>query len=92
MESIWIPITLFTALMQTGRNGLMKSLKGKMHDQTIMLSRFLFSLPIVLIWLLGLYLLGYEFPEFNRVFFLCDHRLLIPDNSQYVISAFIWKA
>jgi drug/metabolite transporter (DMT)-like permease len=55
--------------MQTGRNGLMKSLKGKMHDQTIMLSRFLFSLPIVLIWLLGLYLLGYEFPEFNREFF-----------------------
>lgn len=68
MENLWIPIILATALIQTGRNGLMKDLKGKMRDETIMLSRFLFSMPFILLWFFLLYASGYEIPQMNTTF------------------------
>jgi len=70
MENIWIPITIITAFIQTGRNGLMKNLKSTMHDETIMLSRFVFSVPIAFAWLSILYVLDYQFPGMNSKFFI----------------------
>lgn len=68
MENLWILITLITVVIQTGRNGLMKNLKGKMLDETIILSRFLFSTPLILLWLYFLYAYGYKIPKINLTF------------------------
>lgn len=70
MENIWIPITLATTLIQTGRNGLMKSLKGKIDDEAIMLSRFGFALPFVILWVAALYAMGYKMPSPGIEFYI----------------------
>ena len=51
----WIPITLFAALVQTGRNAAQKSLTGSLGTWGATLVRFLFGLPFALACLLALY-------------------------------------
>ena len=51
----WIPITLFAALAQTGRNAAQKSLTGSLGMWPATLVRFLFGLPFALACLLALY-------------------------------------
>ena len=52
----WIPVTLFAALAQTGRNAAQKSLTGSLGTWAATLVRFLFGLPFALACLLSLYL------------------------------------
>ena len=51
----WIPVTLFAALAQTGRNAAQKSLTGSLGTWAATLVRFLFGLPFALACLLALY-------------------------------------
>ena len=52
----WIPVTLFAALAQTGRNAAQRSLTGSLGTWAATLVRFLFGLPFALVCLLSLYL------------------------------------
>lgn len=52
---LWIPITLFAALMQTWRTGLQARLKGQLSAGAASFARFLYALPweflaFVLLW------------------------------------------
>lgn len=53
----WIPVVLFAALAQTGRNAAQRSLTASAGTWGATLSRFLFGLPFALVWLAALYLL-----------------------------------
>ena len=53
----WIPVTLFAALAQTGRNAAQRSLTGSLGTWAATLVRFLFGLPFALACLALLYLL-----------------------------------
>ena len=53
----WIPVTLFAALAQTGRNAAQKSLTASLGTWPATLVRFLFGLPFALACLAALYLL-----------------------------------
>lgn len=68
MEYIWVPITLFAAIVQTGRNGLIKHLKKDLPDKTILFARFAVSAPFAILWLSIFLFAGYELPDFNLNF------------------------
>lgn len=71
MEYMWVILALIAAILQTSRNGLMKHLKARLDDEAIMLSRFMFSLPFLLVFLAGFHFMGnYPLPSFNRHFLL----------------------
>lgn len=70
MQNIWIPVIIITALVQTLRNGLMKDLKQNIDDKNIMLLRFMFSIPFVIIAVIILYSLGFELPKSDYQFFI----------------------
>ncbi|MFT4194172.1 DMT family transporter [Ottowia sp.] len=53
----WIPVALFAALAQTGRNAAQKSLTASLGTWPATLVRFLFGLPFALACLAALYLL-----------------------------------
>ena len=69
----WIPITLFAALAQTGRNAAQKSLTGSLGMWPATRVRFLFGLPFALACLLALYLLpgrgATPWPQFSGAYF-----------------------
>ncbi len=68
----WIPVTLFAALAQTGRNAAQKSLTGSLGTWPATLVRFLFGLPFALACLLALYLLPSQatpWPSFSGTYF-----------------------
>ncbi len=67
---IWIPITILAAMMQTTRTSLQKSLKGNLSSQSITWIRYLFGLPIVLVYMLILGTMGLDFPGINRMFII----------------------
>lgn len=52
----WVPITLFAALAQTGRNAAQRSLVAQAGTMGATLARFLYGLPLAGLWVLALYL------------------------------------
>lgn len=46
---LWIPVTLFAALMQTWRTGRQAQLKGRLTPAAATLARFLYALPLELL-------------------------------------------
>ena len=67
---IWIPITILAAIMQTTRTSLQKSLKVNLSSQSITWIRYLFGLPIVVVYILILGFIGLDFPVINRMFII----------------------
>jgi drug/metabolite transporter (DMT)-like permease len=70
MEYLWVILAFLAAIIQTSRNGMMKHLKGKLNDESIMFARIFFSVPFVCLWLTGFVYLGYALPKINNHFML----------------------
>lgn len=52
-EHLWIAVTLFAALAQTGRNAAQRHLIGPLGTLGATLVRFLYGLPFALLWLVA---------------------------------------
>lgn len=68
----WVPVALFAALAQTGRNAAQKSLTGSLGTWPATLVRFLFGLPFALACLLAMYLqpgAPAPWPRFGAAYF-----------------------
>jgi drug/metabolite transporter (DMT)-like permease len=52
-EHLWIAVTLFAALAQTGRNAAQRHLTGPLGTLGATLVRFLYGLPFALFWLVA---------------------------------------
>ncbi|OCX75123.1 MULTISPECIES: DMT family transporter [Acidithiobacillus] len=67
---LWIPVTIFAALMQTWRTGLQAKLKGQLSVDAASFARFLYAMPLeflaflVLLGQFGPALFRYSHPEF----------------------------
>ena len=51
MVELWIPITIGAVIFQTIRTGMQKHLKGALTTSAVTYVRFLFGLPIVVVYL-----------------------------------------
>jgi len=71
MIEIWIPITIAAAFFQNLRSALQKHLKGQLSTSGAAYARFVYALPVSLIYILLLNDYGgYHFPAPNTKFFL----------------------
>jgi len=71
MFSYWIPITIFAAFMQNLRSALQKYIKGRLSTGGAAYVRFLYALPLALIYLWALHDYGgYPLPAINGLFLL----------------------
>ncbi|MBC8240444.1 MAG: DMT family transporter [Alphaproteobacteria bacterium] len=71
MFSYWIPITIFAAFMQNLRSALQKYIKGRLSTGGAAYVRFLYALPLALIYLWALHDYGgYPIPTINGLFLL----------------------
>lgn len=52
MEWAWIPITIWAAACQTVRTGLQKHLKGRLSTNGASFTRFVFGMPLAIVYLL----------------------------------------
>ena len=68
----WIFFTIFAATMQTTRTSLQKSLKPYLSSEAITWVRYVFGLPVVLIYITILNISGLNVPDANYLFvFYC---------------------
>ena len=51
---LWIPLTIFAAAAQTVRNTAQRRLTGELGTLGATLVRFLYGMPLLTLWLLGL--------------------------------------
>ena len=71
MIEIWIPITIAAGFFQNLRSAVQKKLKDKLSNTGAAYSRFLYALPVALLYLSGLQVFGgFELPAPNARFFL----------------------
>ncbi len=68
MTSIWIPVTILAAAVQTLRNGLFKHAKKTVSDDAILFVRFAFALIFAIALMLVIYGSGYKMPTPNGKF------------------------
>lgn len=67
----WIPITIWAAACQTVRTGLQKHLKGRLSTNGASFTRFLYGMPLALLYLAAVaYISGLAVPAPNRDFIL----------------------
>lgn len=59
---LWVPVVLFAALAQTVRNTAQRSLTKELGTLSATLVRFLYGLPVALVWLALLYLVPTQPP------------------------------
>ena len=68
---LWIPITIAAAFFQNLRSALQKHLKGQLSNSGAAYARFLYALPLAVIYLLGLATVGdFAWPQPNLRFFV----------------------
>ncbi|NQV58998.1 MAG: DMT family transporter [Alphaproteobacteria bacterium] len=71
MFSYWIPITIFAAFMQNLRSALQKYIKSRLSTGGAAYVRFIYALPLALIYLWAVqHYGGYELPQVNGLFLL----------------------
>lgn len=71
VDWLWIPITVAAALFQCIRTALQKFLKGRMSTGASTFTRFVFGMPVAIVYALSLlYGLGFATPAFSPQFFL----------------------
>lgn len=69
--ALWIPITLFAAFMQNLRSSLQKYLKGQLSTSGATYSRFVYAMPLALLYVAGLVAWGgYDLPDISGRFLL----------------------
>lgn len=68
---LWLPLTLFAALMQAWRNAFQKQLSQQVPVLGVTLARFLFAWPLALLWLGQYYLrdAALPLPSFSATWF-----------------------
>ncbi len=68
---LWLPLTLFAALMQAWRNAFQKQLSQQVPVLGVTLARFLFAWPLALLWLGQYYLrdAALPLPTFSATWF-----------------------
>jgi len=69
MLSLWIPVTIAAAFFQNLRSVLQKAIKGRLSTTGAAYARFIYALPVAILYLAGLSL-WYPLPEANGVFLL----------------------
>lgn len=68
---LWIPVSIAAAFFQNLRSALQKHLKGRLSTTGAAYARFIYALPLALLYVVGLsYIGGYELPTPNAKFFL----------------------
>ncbi|WP_319781538.1 DMT family transporter [Oceanisphaera sp. IT1-181] len=69
---LWIPFTLFAALMQAWRNAFQKQLSQDLGATSVTLARFILAGPIagLYVWLLYLWQPDEPLPQFSALFFV----------------------
>ena len=71
MSGLWIPITIAAAFFQNLRSALQKSISGKLSTSGASYARFIYALPLALVYLWAVVRLGrYDVPEPNQTFLL----------------------
>ena len=71
MIALWIPITIAAAFLQNLRSALQKAIKGRLSTTGAAYARFIYALPLSLIYLWALTGIGgFEPPEANIPFLL----------------------
>lgn len=85
--ALWIPITIFAAFMQNLRSSLQKYLKGQLTTTGATFSRFVYAMPLALLYVAGLvYFRGSSLPEMNGRFLIFA---LIGGAAQIAATAFL---
>lgn len=71
MLALWIPVTIAAAFLQNLRSVLQKAIKGRLSTAGAAYSRFIYAMPLALIYVWALATFGdYPVPEPNAVFLL----------------------
>lgn len=71
MLSLWIPFTIAAAFLQNLRSAMQKAIKGRLSTMGAAYSRFVYALPLAIIYLIALTEIGeYALPAINRQFLL----------------------
>ncbi len=67
--SLWIPITIAAAFLQNLRSVLQKAIKGRLSTTGAAYARFVYALPLAVLYLWGLQVVGgYSVPQANSAF------------------------
>ena len=69
MEYLWIPITLWAAIMQIIRTGLQKDLKQHISDMAVVSVRYMYALPFIFVYVAVFLFLGHSLPSLSNTFF-----------------------
>lgn len=71
MIALWIPVTIVAAFLQNLRSALQKAIKGRLSTAGAAYARFIYALPLALVYLWALTSFGgFETPEPNLAFLL----------------------
>lgn len=71
MLSLWIPFTVAAAFMQNLRSAMQKAIKGRLSTAGAAYSRFVYALPLAVLYLVSLTeFTGMPLPEANGLFLL----------------------
>ncbi|MEX2520651.1 MAG: EamA family transporter [Paracoccaceae bacterium] len=71
MSTLWIPVTIAAAFLQNLRSVLQKAIKGRLSTTGAAYARFLYAMPLALLYLWGLSAIGgYETPAPNTLFLI----------------------
>lgn len=71
MIALWIPVTIAAAFLQNLRSALQKAIKGRLSTAGAAYARFIYAMPLALIYLWMLTAIGgFETPEPNLAFLL----------------------
>jgi drug/metabolite transporter (DMT)-like permease len=71
MIALWIPVTIAAAFLQNLRSALQKAIRGRLSTSGASYARFLYALPLALLYVWGLAVFGgFETPAPNGLFLL----------------------
>lgn len=71
MLALWIPVTIAAAFLQNLRSALQKAIKGRLSTAGAAYSRFIYALPLALLYVWGLHDIGgFALPQSNGLFLL----------------------
>ncbi len=71
MLALWIPVTIAAAFLQNLRSALQKAIKGRLSTAGAAYSRFIYALPLALLYVWGLHDIGgFDLPQPNGLFLL----------------------
>lgn len=67
---LWIPLTIMAAFLQNLRSAMQKAIKGRLSTTGAAYARFVYALPLAVIYVLGLGQAGFAMPLVNVEFLI----------------------